>query len=151
MVKMDGSGRTSKRNHKFLRPIKPYRHALLPTQPQHSPSSSSHITNHSNTGPTADQAGRPSSTAAQQEVAADKSSTGQLPDTDTWSEEVSMTDAEFDDGLTQAVYNVLNDEITDKQPEAALKFPSIQLSEPDSAVRSTKRVKFSTKRLIEQL
>ena len=34
MVKMDGSGRTSKRNRRFLRPIKPHRHALLPAEPQ---------------------------------------------------------------------------------------------------------------------
>ena len=67
------------------------------------------------------------------------------------SEEVRMTNADFDDGLQQAVYNVVTDAITDIQPEAAVKFPSNQLSEPDSAVRSTKRVKFATKRLIEQL
>ena len=41
MVKMDGSGRTSKRNRRFLHPMKPYRHALLPAEPLPSPTSSS--------------------------------------------------------------------------------------------------------------
>ena len=157
MVKMDGSGRVSKRNRRFLRPIKPYRYALLPSdlpsqawqhaepQPSHSSSNNSHYT-----GSTADKAGRPSNTAAQQERAVAGNTSGQLDYTDPWSEEVTMTDDDFNEGLLQAAYNVLTDEITDKMPEAIVKLPPIQLSKPDSAQRSSKRVKFAPKRLIAQ-
>ena len=75
----------------------------------------------------------------------------QFPDTDPWSEQVSLTDAEFDDGLTQAVYNVVHDEISTLQPEAEVKSPQIQLSHTDSAAQRQKRVKFAPQRLIEQI
>ena len=149
MIRMDGSGRATKRNRRFLKQILPYNSAI---QHKNAPLSSPFANDISNTGPTADQAGRPSSTAATQETAADKSTTRRLPETDNWdawSQEVSMSDEDFDAGLKQAHYNIVHDEITDKQPEAGPK-PPIQLSEQDSAVKRPKRVKFSPQRLIEQ-
>lgn len=73
-----------------------------------------------------------------------------LPERDTMSQEVRMTDKEFDKGLTQAVYRVLNDKITDLQPEAGSKLPPIQLSNTDTRPTRSKRVKFATKWLIAQ-
>lgn len=61
-----------------------------------------------------------------------------------------MTDEAFDEGSTRAVYNVLADEITDKQPEAAAKLPPTQLPDTNTGIRASKHVKFAPKRLIEQ-
>ena len=74
-----------------------------------------------------------------------------LPETDTLSQEVTISDDDFNEGLARAVYNVLNDEITDFQPEAAVKLPPNQLSNTGSATQSSKRVKFATKRFNEQI
>ena len=105
--------------------------------------------NTSNTGPTAVKAGRPSSTAQQPQPAADKSTTRQLRETDTLSQEVRMSDRDFNDGLKRAVQHV-QQSASSIQPEAVAKSPAIQLSQPDTSTRP-KRVKFATKRFIEQV
>ena len=141
---MDGSGRVTKRNRQYIKRIMPYKsalakansknnsHALIPVQRQ--------IISDNNNAPC-------SGNARQTQPAGDKSAPIQLPAPDTWAQEVQMTDQTFDDGLTQAVYNTLNDEITNVQPEAAVKLPSVQ---PAPDTRVSKRVKFAPRRLIEQ-
>ena len=148
IVKMDGSGRTSKRNRRFLRPIKPYKHALLPAEPNqgvliptepHTLSTPSK-SNSYYSGPTADKAGRPSTTPAEQEPAA----------ADPRSDKVRMSDDESNESLTQARYNVLHDEFTSEQQQAVAKSPNIQLPYANTHVRQSRRVKFAPNRLIEQ-
>ena len=141
---MDGSGRVTNRNRQYIKRIMPYKsalakantrnnsHALVPVKRQ--------IISQTNNAPCA-------GNVRQTQPAGDKSAPIQLPAPDTWSQEVEMTDQIFDEGLTQAVYNTLNDEITTVQPEAPVKLPTVQ---PAPNTRTSKRVKFAPNRLIEQ-
>lgn len=134
---MDGSGRITKRNRQFLKQIFPYKTALQPHSSAQGNGSTkgksstivqlpqNNMSKSFNTGSTADEAGRPCTTGADRPAAKAKSPVNQLPYTDTQDTEIDMTDATFDQGLTQAVYNVLSDEITDKQPEADSVSPSV--------------------------
>ena len=101
---MDGSGRITKRNRKFLKQIFPFKRAITHTNtdPQTS-SSNMQFSNQYHSGPTADKAGRPTSSAVQDTTAAAKSAASQLPAPDT---EVRMSDADINAGLNQSVQKV---------------------------------------------
>ena len=103
---MDGSGRISKRNRQFLKKILPFKSSIAPSVPENV---SVQVPNNIYSGPTAVQAGRPSFTASNTEPAVVKSTPNQLPRPDTLDQEINMSDDDFDAGLTQAVYHVLND------------------------------------------
>ena len=138
-VKMDGSGRTTKRNRQFLRPITPFNKTLQP-QPQ------DNSTFTSNSGPTADR--REATTTAPKRLR-DIQSSGNIqptrPDTLT---QIQMSDAEFDDGLIRSVRNVQRVHQNMDTPKP--KSQGNQPLEPDTQNTITKRVRFPTKRLIEQ-
>ena len=163
LVRMDGSGRITKRNRQYLKQIFPYKSALQHSSAQGNNSTQGksptalqlpqyNMSKSNNTGSTADQAGRPCTTEAGTPAAAAKSPVKQLPSTDTQNTELwDMTDDTFYEGLAQAAYNVLTDEITDIQPEADSVSPSIQPPNVDSGLKRPKRVKFSTERIIEQM
>ena len=165
-IKMNGSGRITKRNRRFLRPIIPF----INDKKQ--------VDANINSGQSADEAGRPRSDQLQatglQQTAAAKSTTVQLSEQDSakhnvqksvhnnHDQTVRMTDQEFDKGLSRAVRNVLNvrdiPQSVSKNPHQnkgtgpgrALPCPR-DLSPPISPTKArTKRVKFATKRYIAQ-
>ena len=130
---MDGTGRISKRNRRFLRPIVPYNQQLAPQLPLQ-------------TFP-ADLVRQPVNNPGRVFHEVQDEFTSELRDKDNQfvqNTEIQMTDADFDAGLTDAVNNVQ----PTKQPTAAVKLPSVQLSNTDN--NRPKRVKFATKRYVEQ-
>ena len=158
---MDGSGRITKRNRQFIKPISSYKSAIqhklyaqTPQEPSHSTTTrSNHLINCAHTGPTADKAGRPSNNDAYTDAAGPKFIQQRLPDTDT-QPEISMSDKTFNSGLKRAVQKVFKANTDNIQPEAAPKSSTKQLSDTDSAATSStrnKRVKFATKPLIENV
>ena len=160
---MDGSGRITKRNRRFLKPIVPFntqlRQQINPkalTQP-----------NISNTGPTAVSREATTSlesnqrqTGQQSQPAGVKSPAIQVsaPVTQT----VHMSDSDFDDGLTTAVRNVLSQgqptvqdannshQNKGKRPEAGQGRAPLCPKGLSPPIRPTKRVKFPTKRFIQE-
>ena len=89
------------------------------------------------------------------DTAADKSTLDQLPNADTLSPEINMSDATFDAGLKKAVYRVNN--------VAVVKSPSVQTNDTDTRrtqnivrnsinddVHLSKRVRSKPKRFIQQ-
>ena len=152
LIKLDGSGRISKRNRRFLRPILPYNEQLAPKPNQTS------ANNSNNTGSTAESREattfqpntQPSTT--QQVVAVDKSGCSQAIAPDTLPQSRAMSDDDFNAGLTKAVQNVCTIPHQNKgtRPEAgpgrALPCPQ-DLSPP---IRPT-RVKIPTKRYIQDM
>ena len=154
-VRMDGSGRITKRNRQFLKPILSVKSAIAKSAARHSQDNGIYDAQHnstslspsnthdsynynSSTGETADKAGRPSPDPTRAQPAGPKFTTVQLPETDSMSPEVSMTDEDFDEGLTRSVQNVLNQDIYNQQAA-------------DQELRKSKRVKFATQRLIEEV
>ena len=139
MVKMDGSGRITKRNRRFLRPITPFNQQLQ----------SKDEANTINTGPSADSREATSSvtpsqpSTAKQPVATDKSGHVQHIAPDTLPQSRPMTDKDFNALLTHAVQNVRNipQQYKGTPPEAARNVPTN--TQP-------KRVKFKTKRFIQE-
>ena len=126
LIKMDGTGRVTKRNRRFLKPIIPF-----------------HASNHHQEKLPLQQfdnnlARRPINTDAMT-AAADKSLANRLPDTDTHNTEIQMTGDDFNQGLTSAVQRVQKD----------TQQTSIQNPTSDTNTWN-KRVKFATTLYIEQ-
>ena len=172
IVKMDGSGRTTKRNRRFLKPILPFNEQLrhrtannannnLSTElvrstdtssPVNSSDKSDDSTMYSNTGPTADS--REASSLLlqsqpqtdQQPAAAPKSGYKRVAAPDTQKQSVRITNERFDDSLNPSVQRVQNvHQYKDKQPEAASELPDNPTVETNTR---SKQVKFATKRYI---
>ena len=154
--KMDGSGRKSKQNRQFLRPIIPFQnqdnynvHKQLPLQQFTNELNLDAMdnTSHSNTGPTA--VSREASTPGKP---ADRSYQIQVQEPDTLPQSEPMSDQDFDDGLTKAVRSVRTNTQQNKGtgPGRALPCPR-DLSPPVSPTNTrNKRVRISTKRYIAE-
>ena len=166
IIKMDGTGRLTKRNRRYLRPITPFsksQETLLPLQQSQNKLQRADVHvdhnqglrfNHDNTGPTADRREATTSASAsrhhtgQQTGAGAKSGSIQPVAPDTPTQSLPMSDQVSNKGLTMSVRNVHNGHQNRAgQPEAADK--SRQDPTADQNTR-TKRVKFATKRFIEQ-
>jgi hypothetical protein len=164
LIKMDGSGRVTKRNRQFIKTIIPFITPYQPSLPnqtfigdirRETDQSQFKVKDNNDVlmpGSTADKAGRPSINDASTAAAVPKFTQQRLPDTDTQTE-ISMSDQTFNSGLKRAVQKVLKAN-TNIQPEAGPKSSTKQLSDTDSGSTSStrnKRVKFATKRLIENV
>ena len=130
VVKMDGSGRVTKRNRQFLRPIIPFNQAQA--QP-----------NNFNTGSSADS--REATTTAQsshdrdhQADTKDKSAPVILEEPDCLPQSKPMSDQDFNDGLLRAANNVRNIPHQNRG------------NRPEPAQKITKRVRISPKRYIAE-
>ena len=130
LVKMDGSGRITKRNRRYLRPIVPFiKDSRLPLQQfetelrrdSQPAESTSNVHDESNNG--------------------SQTQLTQPPRPDPFDQSVRMSDAQFDAGLLHAADNVQKE--GDKQPRAVVQMPT------NPPTRS-KRVKFETKRFIKE-
>lgn len=121
---MDGTGRTTKRNRRFLRKIVPYTSIL-----------SKELIRPAN----------PSAGAVIHEVLDEI--TSELHDKDTQNVQkstvIQMTDADFNAGSTNAVHNVQHN----NQP--SVKLPAVQPPKTDKQTRPS-RVKFQTQRYRQQ-
>jgi hypothetical protein len=152
-IKMDGSGRVTKRNRQFFKPILPFNQVsqAQPTQKSVNTANtelqkcniSNQPANDFHLGPSVDSreastllSCRPST--GHPTAAKDKSGPVQVQAPDTQS--VKMSDSTFDAGLSDAVRNVLNNAQQNKETRA------------EAAVHNrTKRVRFPTNRLIEKI
>ena len=137
---MDGSGRVTKRNRQFVKPIVPF----LSHQPLTLPNQTfaNELVRHNDdyhlTGPSADKAGRPSPLPlSNSQGARAKSTPVQLQQPDTLPQCKPMSDADFDAGLLDAAQRVRTISHQNKGPI-------------DDTITRSKRVKFNTKRFIEQ-
>ena len=140
LIKMDGSGRITKRNRQFLKPILPYT-KVISTQPAQRNSSiglgnktNSQPNNHINSGPTA------GSWEATSSVLVNQDKSGHSKDnmmTDTLPQSDPMSDADFNDGLIKSVQNVST-------------IPQKGGIRPEAQNNPSKRVRIATKRYISQ-
>ena len=151
LVKMDGTGRITKRNRRFLRPIVPFLQQpdRLPLQRFNEELTRSDTDNTSilNTSPTADR--REATTSCPQRLRDTlKSGKNQPTAPDTQDTEIQMSDDQFNNGLMRSVRNVQR--VHQNMDTPIPKSHGNQLLEPDTQNTVTKRVRFPTKRLIEQ-
>ena len=167
LVKMDGTGRVTKRNRRYLKPILPFHKITADKLPLQNyddeiQRADSDFINaakdnpiddytSSYTGPTADSREASSSLGPRQQThgypaaAKAKSTSVQLSEPDSADTLINMSDESFDKGLKQSVRNVQNavkSTVLSKQPEAGK-------SAHSTGVQG-KRVKFQTKRYIQQ-
>ena len=157
LVKIDGTGRITKRNRQFLRPIIPFNTKDTTTLPNQTfnddlvrndtPKPSDNDYDHLYTGPSAADTGRSTQESAvvqpvhnefHAEYSAPRSDNIQLQAPDT---QVQMSDKDFNDGLTNSVRKVQKSvqQKKGKQPEAA-----------QNTNTRAKQVRFSPKRFIKE-
>ena len=150
LVRMDGSGRVTKRNRQFLKPIIPFTQPAndrLPLQQFPTTLQRENVANNAiNTGSTADR--REATTPCTQRLRDFQSSANNQPqEPDTLNTQIQMSDSQFNEGLMRSVRNVQRvHQNTDTIPKSQ----EIQLPKTDTPAIIGKRVRFPTKRLIEQ-
>ena len=148
LIKMDGSGRITKRNRQFLRPILPY-NLTFQSQPMNAAKPL-------HSGPTAvSREATTPVTPSQQGNHSQPTTSAKYREQDTLPQSEPMSSKDFDEGLSQSVQRVLNNphqnegKRLEAGPGRALPCPR-DLSPPVSPKTTrSKRVKFSTKRYIK--
>ena len=175
---MDGSGRVTKRNRQFLQPIVPFFSHQPPTLPnktfsnkiiRHTDDTSIHVADsisndYTLSGPSADKAGRPSTLPlSNSQGAGDKSTSVQLPETNTMSQTAHMSDRQ----PVTVQKSILKSCLPNTQP-AVVKLRSIRSVDTDNNSNSSeymrnpdydddsveikqKRVRIKTKRFIQEI
>ena len=147
---MDRTGRITKRNRRYLKPILPFNHQLdnhlpLQTFPDELVRNTVVTANDlNNTGPTAVSREATTSSSSshtskgQPAKGADKSRTDRVTEPDTLPQSQPMSDDDFNRGLLKAARNVLT---IPQQNEG---------TRPEAINHPTKRVRISTKRYISE-